>query len=184
MRMARSIMKRWLKRQKAVYEQPLPPPSEKQPLLIDINENVRIIQRVIGESSDIVMRTIRSKKDGGRQLSVIYTDGLVDKETIQHFILQPLLTDWREQWEEITMEEDDSFLKDCVLHASEVKEITTFDDVYFHVLSGDTVMIIDGTATALAIGTRGWQERNVMQRLPSWQVFFYCSYINVLIVFE
>lgn len=93
---------------------------------------------------------------------MIYTDGLVDKETIQHFILQPLLTDWREQWEDMPREAAASFLKDCVLYASEVKEITTFDDVYFHVLSGDTVMIIDGTATALAIGTRGWQERNVM----------------------
>lgn len=58
-------MKRWLKRQKAVYEQPLPPPSEKQPLSIYMNENILSIQRTIGESSDIVMRTIRGKKDGG-----------------------------------------------------------------------------------------------------------------------
>ncbi|BDG36056.1 hypothetical protein [Saccharococcus caldoxylosilyticus] len=77
MKMMRWIMKRWLKRQKAVYEQPLPPPSEKQPLSIYMNENILSIQRTIGESSDIVMRTIRGKKDGGRQLSIIYTDGLV-----------------------------------------------------------------------------------------------------------
>ncbi|QXJ40289.1 hypothetical protein BV455_03662 [Parageobacillus caldoxylosilyticus] len=68
MRMMRWIMKRWLKRQKAVYE---------QPLSIYMNENILSIQRTIGESSDIVLRTIRGKKDGGRQLSIIYTDGLV-----------------------------------------------------------------------------------------------------------
>ncbi|RAK22283.1 spore germination protein KA [Anoxybacillus vitaminiphilus] len=130
--------------------------------------NLEKIREDIGQSSDIIIRIVKAGVNHRHGVGVIYTDGLADKETVQNFILESLLIDLRESFQKIDAENFFLFIKDCVLKAGEVKEISDFQKVYFHVLSGDTVILVDGIKKALAVGTRGWQDRGVNE--PSSQI--------------
>ena len=45
----------------------------------------------------------------------------------------------------------------------EIKELTNFDDLFTSLLSGDTIILIDGYAEGLIIGNRHWVERGVTE---------------------
>lgn len=53
------------------------------------------------------------------------------------------------------------------LLAGEINEIFHFQKVFYHILSGDTIVLIDGFSIGLSIGSRGWADRGVQE--PSSQ---------------
>jgi spore germination protein KA len=54
-------------------------------------------------------------------------------------------------------------IKKRILSISEVKEIHCFQDAVDAIISGDTVLFLDGSSTALIAGLRGWEARSITQ---------------------
>lgn len=125
---------------------------------------MEIAQEILGESSDIVTRIFPVGKDSKTEVGIIYTDGLVDKILIQDFILKALMIDIRKT----NLESDISFkkgffdiLKDFGLPDGDIKEISDFKDLFTHLLSGDTIVLIDGYCEGFIVSSRGWADRGV-----------------------
>ena len=139
---------------------------EPKPISSKVTEVLDGIKKTMGNSSDIVTRSIKSGKEGSIQIGIAYTDGLADKTFVHDFIIEPLMTDMRiTQLDLNVMQSTDLFevIRDLNLVSGEVKEIVDLKTLYTHLLSGDTVVLLEGYSKAFAVSSRGWEGRGVQE---------------------
>ncbi|KGX85239.1 spore germination protein [Pontibacillus marinus] len=139
-----------------------------QNLNASLQDTIQDVKQTLGDSNDIVYRPFHASYDGSLSMALIFTDGLVDKNVIQDFILRTLMIDIRKANVELSSKENSyQTLKEHSLTAGEMSEFNTVDKLYEHILSGDTVILIDGYEKAFAVDTKGWKQRGVEE--PSSQ---------------
>lgn len=133
-----------------------------------LQHTIKEVKKTLGESNDLVIRPFHASYDGSLSMALIYTDGLVDKAFVQDFILRTLMIDIRKSNLEVPSKENSyQVLKEHSLTAGEMDEFQTVNKLYEHILSGDTVILIDGQDKAFAVDTKGWKDRGVEE--PSSQ---------------
>lgn len=133
-----------------------------------LQQNLHDIKNTLGKSSDIIIREIRIGKEANIHVGIIYTDGLTDTQSLQNFILETLMLDIDNKEIDLqkeTVSEDNliSLLKDAALTVGEIKEETKMDAIFTGLLSGDTILLIDGYDQGLVISNRHWVERGVTE---------------------
>jgi len=133
-----------------------------------LNDNLDTIRLTLGGSADLITREIRFGKDGSVRAGLLYTDGLTDTPSIQNFIMESLMIDRTAASEAQTGgKEFFDLLKERVLAVGEVKETSALSPLLTALLSGDTLLLVDGYSRAFVISTRQWVERGVTE--PSAQ---------------
>lgn len=164
----------WFLKKKKIKElNPSPPspsqavaPQKKDALKTSLQQNIQTLKDTLGGSSDIIIREIRIGKEGTIKAGIIYTDGLTDTPSLQNFILETLMLDIKGiELQKKTSPEQNliSILKDVALTVGEIKEITNLDVLFTSLLSGDTIILIDGYAQGLIISNKHWVERGVTE---------------------
>lgn len=136
----------------------------------NLDENIKFIKETLGNSSDIVLRKFEIGREENFHLAVVYTDGLADKNFVQDFVLETLMVDIRNT--NLDQEKPDpltifDLIKRRSLTCGEVHEISDTKLLFFHILSGDTVLLMNNFPKAIVIGSRGWTDRGVQE--PSSQ---------------
>ncbi|MFC0272048.1 spore germination protein [Metabacillus herbersteinensis] len=136
----------------------------------ELKYNIEHIKKTLGNSSDIVVRDFQAGKNGEINLGIIYTDGLSDKAFIQDFILETLMVEIRNaDLDSNVVNTINMFdvIKSHSLPVGDIEEISEFQKLFLHVLSGDTIILIDGFPKGIALSSRGWADRGVQE--PSSQ---------------
>ncbi|PIC57997.1 spore germination protein [Sporosarcina sp. P12(2017)] len=140
--------------------------SSSTDLKTSLQDNIQNVKDSLGESSDIVIREIRIGKGGSIKAGIFYTDGLTDTPALQNFIMESLMLDIQgtELEKKLTPEQDLlTALKDFAMTVGEIKDVTNFDDLFTSLLSGDTILLVDGYSEGLVIGNKHWIERGVTE---------------------
>lgn len=163
----------WFLNRKAVNPHNFSPnqeviPDQTKVIWASLTQNLQYIKNTLGKSSDIIIREIRIGKDGNINAGIIYTDGLTDTHSLQNFILETLMLDIDKkemdlQKKAVSTENLISLLKDAALTVGEIKEIASLDVIFTSLLSGDTIILIDGYDQGLVISNRQWVERGVTE---------------------
>lgn len=123
-------------------------------LLDDYELNAASFKADFKNCSDFLFREV---KICGKRAFFMAMDGLVDSLQVNRLIIQPILN------AEIESETDyKSFekIKSSVAGAIELKDIVTFEECEFLLMSGFAVFILEGCPHALAMGVQGWNRRN------------------------
>lgn len=144
----------------------------KKSLHESLKKNIDEIKTTLGNSTDLVIREIGIGKHGEIKAGLVYTDGLVDIKVIQESIMESFLFEYRKSSlaEHYENKPDHAFLKSLKEYAftiGDVKDINDFQSLYTSVLSGETVILIDGIDQGFAASTRGAEHRTVTE--PSVQ---------------
>lgn len=126
----------------------------------EIAENVEYIKKLFGESGDLVTREFYILQDPEKKATVIYFDELSEKQVTQNFVIRPLMG-----WNRVDFDKEESDLWEMSFHtlvqAGEVKVETEMSKAVECLLSGDTILFIQGYAKVMIIGSRGWSGRGV-----------------------
>lgn len=130
----------------------------------DLRRNLDSLRKILGTSSDIIMREFsfgnRCQIDG----AVIYIDGLTNKATIDDSIIKPLMYDSRLIFKDTYSEtENISNIKKTLLSVGNVGQTAYINQIIDGCLSGDTILMINGSIEALIISSRGWETRGVQE---------------------
>jgi spore germination protein KA len=91
---------------------------------------------------------------------MLYIDGMVDVQIVNHSILEPLLQT-RELPDFSADNEHLSYLQNDVLVASNVVLINEIKDVLDALLAGFAVVLLEGSDQGLKIAAAGWEDRAV-----------------------
>ena len=121
--------------------------------------NLEHIQKVFlsDKNSDIIIRQfkIAQKIDA----FIVFIDGMVDRETINNYILRQLMKP--ELFENYKGDCPLEFVENNVLSVHDTKKETKYDMIIGQICNGITVLFIDGCSECLMFETRGFEKRSV-----------------------
>lgn len=128
-----------------------------------LDQRLTMLRRTLGESEDLVVRTIRLEwaKPSPLHAAIVYLDGMVDMNTVQEAIIGAL---HRYEPTASAYEFKPDVLKtlqEAVLDAGDVQIVGKVDDGLPKILSGHVLLLLDGMEAGLAIASMGWKERAV-----------------------
>ncbi|XBL76399.1 spore germination protein [Bacillus thuringiensis] len=131
---------------------------------LHFTEKLQLLRKNVATDADI---TIREFKIGQTDVNVaiVYVNGLIDKELINENVLKSLMVNFFEVYKfEISLATSDEikmFLKNYVLTIGSLKECDIVDEMYTELLTGYTVLLIDGMKGVLLLETKLWKVRGI-----------------------
>ena len=131
----------------------------------NIDENIERIKTLLRDCDDIVYKDFRVGEDQKQRFALIFTDGLVDKPFINTSVMSDLMIHAREVPPDAPglIEDLYELIRYGTIPSPELKDINNIDDAVLAILTGDTVLIMDGIETIIVIGTKGWPARGVSE---------------------
>ncbi len=144
-------------------KQDLPQKPAGPALTAKLDENLTILKNILGDSPDIIIRKFNFGPQYSYQAALVFVDGMVDKSIINENIIKPLMYDIHIVTGDRLQLKNIGELRNILLSVGDVKSITLFDEVVKGSLYGNTILILDGFATALDIDTKGWQARSIQE---------------------
>ena len=118
-----------------------------------VEENIAYLKELLKDDSDIVYRQFNISN---WKAAVVYIDGMADKILIDNFVLESLML--KSERVENVMQ-----IKDNLLTVSDMRELMKLSEAVNAMLSGDTMMFIEGIPSAFVIATRFWPARGVSE---------------------
>jgi len=131
----------------------------------DLQANLARVKEIFKDCGDIIYREFLFAQREDIRMVLIYTDGLVDKDQLSDQIMRALALDApvAVAGAEITKARAYHLIKERCLCIHQVKETGRLEDVIEAVLSGDTVLLVDGHPCAVVNGARGWESRKIAE---------------------
>ncbi len=125
-----------------------------------LQDTIDFIQELLGENDDFIIR--RFSVYGTHSAALFYISNLVEQKTINHELLKPLMElpnhiDKKELDKEVIL----STLSEQILYQGQLKRETHLVKLVDAILSGETVLAMDGVQEAFHIDTRSIDKRAV-----------------------
>ncbi|GMG95251.1 spore germination protein [Tepidimicrobium xylanilyticum] len=129
----------------------------------DLNDNVEKLKTIFKDVGDVVFRFIEIGDDSKRRACLVFIDELVDKNLLSEYAIQLLLT------KENVDNFDTKLLKKDLINAlanraiaiAEIKEENRLEKIIDAILSGQTVLFVEGVKMALILDTKGGTSRGI-----------------------
>jgi spore germination protein KA len=129
-----------------------------------IEKNLDVIKKTLGDSSDIIMKEFTFGFDGKTKGALICVDGLVNMDLLSASVLKPFIYDSSYRFKvDKLMSIDLGGIERNLISTGEVDKIDTFGKLFEDVLSGNSILLVDGAKEALTIGARQWEKRGVSE---------------------
>jgi spore germination protein KA len=127
--------------------------NPKESLEESLKLNFDTVKKAFGNSHDIITQKIFLNEENPIQIGFIYINGLVSPISIQNLITENLKLD--------SSELSLNTIRNSMSTLGQVREIPDFETLYQSILSGLTVILLDGCIEGLAANTPGGEHRSV-----------------------
>ncbi len=137
-------------------------PYEDGALSIDMDVNLKALEAAFKGCSDIQFR--RFSMANGRLCSIVFFDGMTNKEMLNHDIIERLMAYQKPR--ETTTETcagPPAWVKDEILAVSQYKEVTMLKDALKSILEAQCLLLVNGYATAYAVDVKAMETRSVSE---------------------
>lgn len=133
-----------------------------KPLETNLAKNLEEIKKSLNNSSDLVTHEFNFGPERKSRGALVFINSLVNKEEIHRNILKPLMYDslLLESGNKTDFKDIDT-IKASLLSMTDSLKITSFDDMLDYLLTGASILLVDGSKDALVATARKWQARNV-----------------------
>ncbi|MEW9700534.1 spore germination protein [Paenibacillus sp. SI8] len=144
-------------------------PQQAMCLHTDLTENLQMIRQQVGNSSDVIIREM-SVGQAVLRVAAIYTEGLANETAVGDFIKNCLMIDGHEALLEGINPPSllFDFIKRKAVTLTEIRTFRNWNELMLAIISGETVILIDGCEEAISGCTRGGEMRAISE--PSTQV--------------
>ena len=134
------------------------------PVVADLATNKKLLQEMLGDSSDIKIREFEFGKGKRHKALVLFVDGLADADIVNHQIIEPIMYSDR-MGSRFSKEKTESLqgILETLITVGEVQEVGTVEEAVEGVLTGDTALFIDGEVQCFVLGSKGFDKRSIEQ---------------------
>ncbi|MCP1451069.1 spore germination protein [Priestia megaterium] len=132
------------------------------PLYDDINKNIERLLNELGNSSDVSFRMVESPYQKTLKAAVIHLDGLADENIINENIMTPLIQGLKESNQVVTVKEIEAQIPQ-MLTVSQLTIKENWHEFMSAVLTGDTVILLNGSSKIFIGNTKKLQSRAVTE---------------------
>ncbi len=151
------------KRESAIYQKILQSDESSQKkvkLTANSQKNKEKLNQIFEGCSDIIMRSMRIF--GLKDALILYVNGLVDINLINNVIIELLIQE-KLHFDTNMPENIISTIQERIIAAGRIKTVQTMDETVKSILSGGTVLLIDGETTVLTVILGGGEKRNISE---------------------
>ena len=124
----------------------------------NIRDNIDRLTNIMNNSGDIKTREFNIT-GSTMKAAIIYISSLANEDMIQEHILKPLIMESATMFNKTQVSFHE--IKNSMMSVSSIKEAETFDEIVLDVMSGDTLIIIQGFTRGLIISTKDYQGRPI-----------------------
>ncbi|MGG3158536.1 spore germination protein [Priestia megaterium] len=132
------------------------------PLYDDVNKNIERLLNELGNSSDVSFRIVESPYQKTVKAAVVHLDGLADENIINENIMTPLIQWLKESNQVITVKEIEEQIPQ-ILTVSQLTIKENWHEFMSAVLTGDTVILLNGSSKIFIGNTKKLQSRAVTE---------------------
>ncbi len=125
-----------------------------------LEENVKHLDNVFNKCGDIVKRKFSVGESDKTWLYIIYIDMMVSRDIVEERIIKSIMLKPQSSYD---FNNVFAMLNESGIATADLKPSKNFDDINNGILSGDTILFIDGSDKAFIISTKGWPNRGVSQ---------------------
>jgi len=138
-------------------------PRALEPIPTSINDIENRLRTEFDRCEDIVLRKFKIGGDSSYHTLVVYFDGLVDKEILTSTVINPLMIQAREIIRDIPLNRRSAYeiIKESLLSNCEVESSKDYRFVIERMLTGDSILFVEGLDEAFVTCSRGWEARGV-----------------------
>jgi len=128
-----------------------------------LDDNLNRIRNILGESNDVIIRDMKIGPNSNIHAAVVYIDGLVERNLVNHDILQPLMFNLPLIKDNVSQKHTSllEFFKSTVLTVGQIAEAGDIGSIISAVLSGNIAILAEDTTKALLIDAKGWEKRSI-----------------------
>ena len=128
----------------------------------NIDKNIEYLENRFKDFGDLIKRKFPIGENRKIDLYISYIDVMTDKEFIDK-IVQSLMIEIREASPSLDFIRESVFnaIKNGGIPTPDLMEETDFENVITHMLSGNTVLLIDGFEKCIILSTKGFPRRSV-----------------------
>lgn len=141
--------------------------NTEQELSSNLHENINHLKEVLGNSDDLIIREFKLGNPLQHKVASVYINGLTDKTILNDFIIARLMDDVSviDEGDHWLPEQLGIYMKEHILSISFVSDIAKWKNVLLQLLSGQTIVLIDGWNIALSCGAQGGELRSISEPL-------------------
>lgn len=131
-----------------------------------LGKNITLLEEILKDSSDMIKKDFLCGTGKNLGAYIVYVDGMVNTDMIEESILRPLLVKDIPTFTGTYQEKEDKiydYVFKEVLEMADMRSATTMEDVVTQVLSGNTVLLLDGSSKGIIISSRSFPSRGVQE---------------------
>ncbi|QNG61601.1 spore germination protein [Bacillus sp. PAMC26568] len=137
-------------------------------LSISLTGNIATLNHKTGNSSDVIVRMLKISKDPEVTAAIIYIEGIVDNQSINDFLIESIMENFELKVRTDCYEEILDIMADKIVSIGSVKQISDWNELLLSLMSGDTIILVNGTNKGLSASTKGGERRSILE--PGTQV--------------
>lgn len=122
-------------------------------------ENLKTFEKVFEGDGGFTARFFMNREEGRTKFCIMYIEGMVDVETANRNIIQPII---QRPLPKDFMGNMDSILNRVVL-SNNAEKINGIDELVIRIIRGESVLIMEHCNEAIAICTKGWKSRGITE---------------------
>ncbi|MEL3973601.1 spore germination protein [Rossellomorea oryzaecorticis] len=127
----------------------------------DLERNVTYLRSKLGDSGDVIIRHIQPHPQ--LKMVIVYIDGLSGALQIQESVIKSVM-----EWSEKYMEEEHgshfiATMGDSIMTVGDIGYCEHYSEVFSAILSGDSVILVDGYTRAVIAKTKDPNKRDVTE---------------------
>jgi len=125
----------------------------------DIASNKKYIEEIFSmpRNQDVIIREFKMARK--TKAFLVFVDGMVDKTSVNQFVLPQLMNP--DNFNDFSGTCPIDYIMDNVLSISQLTKATDFIKIKLQILNGLSVLFIDKCSEALMMETRGFEKRNI-----------------------
>lgn len=131
-----------------------------RPIAADLKQNIQYISETMGHCHDLIVKELLCLKE--LSAALLYIDGMVDQQMLHSSIL-PSLTQRPDEIDRLEKDKRVSYMLHDVLIAGDVRQVADMERLFTDMLSGNIILMLDGSEDAWRIGAIGREDRNIAE---------------------
>lgn len=126
-----------------------------------LEKNISLFEDIFSGDQMLIIRRFQNKYLDAAKCCVLYFDGMINTDTINESIIQPILRN--NLVEEISTYNLLEELQYKIIASNQVKTSEDINFIISSMIYGKTVFLLEGYDKALVIETKGWQTRSISE---------------------
>ncbi|QHQ62397.1 spore germination protein [Anaerocolumna sedimenticola] len=123
----------------------------------NLSENIDTLSALFVDCADVTKRKLTVGDTNKVDIYIIYVDNMINKGLLEEVTVQQLFASMTD----MPAEGQFDYIKEKGLRTVDVAEVITMNAIIENVLSGDTVILVDGYDKAIKVSVRGMPNRGV-----------------------